>query len=211
MPTAEGTANRKETDGPGRPQPAARGRSGCKTVIRQEQMGEEFHRGGADVLKKRETWKLNTGLYCAWVFFVLGTGIYVSHWEVMPWQLIGRFWMLLAGVAALCPLLMKKVRGWQPRVHRLGSCLSLWAFRVLCFGCSLAVLGCCFLAVKPGGFDGDPGTQLRQALSGQYNDYLPVVHTLLAFRLPLTLTGGWIPSVILFQILLFHIIIIGIL
>lgn len=154
-------------------------------------------------MKKRETWKLNTGLYCVWVFFVLGTGIYVSHWEVMPWQLIGRFWMLLAGVAALCPLLMKKVRGWQPRVHRLGSCLSPWAFRALCFGCSLAVLGCCFLAVKPGGFDGDPGTQLRQALSGQYNDYLPVVHTLLAFRLPLALTGGWIPSVILFQILLF--------
>ena len=66
----------------------------------------------------------------------------------------------------------------------------------------MAVLGFCFLAVNPGGFDGDPGVQLREAVTGNYRDYYPLLHTLIAFRLPLMLTGGWFSSVILFQILL---------
>lgn len=154
-------------------------------------------------LEKKPCWKLNTVLYGLWVFFVLGTGIYTSHWDVMPWRLIGRYWMLLAAVLVLAPLLLQKIRYWQPRKHRTGAGLSPWVFRTICFGCSLAVLGFCFLAVNPGGFDGDPVNQLRQALTGNYNDFLPVLHTLIAFNLPLALTGGWIPSIILFQILLF--------
>ncbi len=156
-------------------------------------------------MKKKQGWRLNTVLYGLWVFFVMGTGIYTSHWDFLPWRLIGRFWMLLAAVVVLCPLLLRKIRGWTPKKHRLGSHLPPWAFRGICFGCSLAVLGFCFLAVNPGGFDGDPVNQLRQAMTGEYDDYLPVVHTLIAFKLPLTLTGGWIPSIILFQILLFSV------
>lgn len=154
-------------------------------------------------MKKRRIWTLNTFLYAMWVFFVLGTGLYATHWDAMPWHLIGRFWMLLAGVAVLPPLLMRKIREWRPGKPGRASRLPVWAFRTICFCCSLLVLGFCFLAVKPGGFDGDPGNQLRQALTGQYSDYRPVTHTLIAFKLPLTLTGGWIPSIILFQILLF--------
>ena len=154
-------------------------------------------------MKKKPSWRLNTALYGLWVFLVMGTGIYTSHWDVLPWRLTGRFWMLLAAVAVLCPLLMRRIRDWTPKIHRLGSRLPPWAFRGICFGCSLAVLGFCFLAVNPGGFDGDPVNQLRQAITGVYDDYLPVVHTLIAFKLPLALTGGWIPSIILFQILLF--------
>ena len=154
-------------------------------------------------LKRKKSWRLNTILYGLWVIFIMGTGIYTSHWDALPWRLIGRFWMLLAAVAVLCPLLMRSIRIWKPGKLRFGSRLSPWTFRGICFGCSLAVLGFCFLAVNPGGFDGDPVNQLRQAISGKYDDYLPVVHTLIAFKLPLTLTGGWIPSIILFQILLF--------
>ena len=154
-------------------------------------------------MKEKRGWRLNTVLYSLWVFFVMGTGIYTSHWDALPWKLIGRFWLLLAVILAVCPLLMKRIRDWVPRVHRFGQRLSPWVFRGICFGCSLAVLGFCFLAVNPGGFDGDPVNQLRQAVTNHYNDYLPVTHTLIAFKLPLLLTGGWIPSIILFQILLF--------
>ena len=154
-------------------------------------------------MNKKRIWTLNTVLYGLWILLVLGTGIYASHWDAMPGQLLGRFWMLLAGTAVLAPLLLRKIRGWTPKKHLLGSRLSPWAFRGICFGCAMLVLGFCFLAVNPGGFDGDPGVQLRQAVTGQYNDFYPVVHTLLVFKLPLLLTGGWFSSVILFQILLF--------
>lgn len=46
-------------------------------------------------------------------------------------------------------------------------------------------------------------TQYTQAISGKYNDWHPVIHTLLVFRLPLLLTGGWINSVSIFQITVF--------
>ena len=152
---------------------------------------------------KKQIWTLNTVIYGLWVLLVLGSGLYISHWDAMPWQLVGRFWMLLAGIGVLCPLLLKKIREWKPRKHGFGSRLSPWAFRGICFGCSMAVLGFCFLGVLPGGFDGDPRMQTLQVLSGRYNDYYPVAHTLLVFKLPLLLTGGWLPSVILCQILLF--------
>ncbi|MBQ9253130.1 MAG: hypothetical protein IJ188_10910 [Clostridia bacterium] len=148
-------------------------------------------------------WKLNTLLYGLWLLLVLGTGAYASHYDAPLHQLTGRLWMALAAAGLLAPLVLKWVRNWTPRRHRLGQHLSPWAFRCICFGCSLLVLGFCFLAVNPGGFDGDPGVQLRQAVTGAYDDYYPVLHTLIAFKLPLMLTGGWFPSIMLFQILLF--------
>ena len=154
-------------------------------------------------VKKRSGWTLNAILYGAWLFFVLGTAVYAEYYDAELHRLTGRLWMALAGAAVFSPMVLGRVRKWTPKRRRFGSGLSPWAFRGICFGCSLAVLGFCFLAVNPGGFDGDPVKQLRQALTGEYNDFFPVLHTLIAFRLPLALTGGWFPSVILFQILLF--------
>ena len=154
-------------------------------------------------MKKKERWILNTILYSLWVFFVLGTAVYADYYNVEVHRLTGRIWMLLAGVLFLAPLVLKEVRGWTPQMHRLGSRLSPRAFRGIIFSCSLAVLGFCFLAVNPGGFDGDPAVQLEQALTGHYTDFHPVLHTLIVFWLPLKLTGNWFPSIVLFQILLF--------
>ena len=152
---------------------------------------------------KKTGWMANTLVYSLYVLFVLGTGLYADFYDTHLHRLTGRMWMLLLGVLILSPLLLRKIRDWVPKKHSLGSRLSPWAFRAICFGCSLAVMGFFFLGVNPGGFDGDPGVQLRQALTGQYDDYYPVLHTLLVFRLPLALTGGWFPSIILGQILLF--------
>ncbi len=155
-------------------------------------------------MKRRKAgWTLNTVLYGLWVCFVLGTAQITAFHDAEPQLMTGRLWMILIGAAVLCPLLLRRIREWTPRRCPLGEKLSPWAFRAVCFGLSLAVLGFCFLAVNPGGFDGDPVVQLRQALSGEYDDFHPVLHTLISFRLPLALTGGWFPSVILFQILLF--------
>ena len=154
-------------------------------------------------MRNRSEWTLNTIVYGFWLLLVLGTAVYADFYDAALYRQTGMLWMVLAGIFVFTPMILKKVRAWQPRKHYCGSHISPLAFRAVCFGCSMAVLGFCFLAVNPGGFDGDPGIQLHQVLNGQYNDYYPVLHTLLALWLPLTLTGGWFPSVMLFQILLF--------
>jgi hypothetical protein len=60
-----------------------------------------------------------------------------------------------------------------------------------------------FVACYPGGWSDDSFNQYNQAIQNRYNDWHPVLHTLLAFKLPLTLTGGWPGSVVLLQILCF--------
>ena len=154
-------------------------------------------------VRKKNGWTLNTILYSLWLFLVFGTAIYADFYDKELHRLTGRMWMLLAGVMFFVPIILKKTHNWTPKKHLLGSGLSPWTFRATCFFCAIAVLGFCFLAVNPGGFDGDPSVQVRQVLNREYNDYYPVLHTLIAFWLPLTISGGWLPSMILFQILLF--------
>ena len=154
-------------------------------------------------MRKRHEWTLNTLIYGLWLLFVLGTAVYTDFCEVELHRLTGRMWLAAGFSAALAPLILKAVRAWKPRTRSIGDPLSPWLFRGICFGCSLLILGFCFLAVNPGGFEGDPASQMEQVLSGNYNDYYPAAHTFLALWLPMALTGGWFPSVILFQILLF--------
>lgn len=56
-----------------------------------------------------------------------------------------------------------------------------------------------YIAFYPGSFSPDSLDQYTQALTGRYNDWHPVFQTLFTFTLPLSLTGGWSGSVILFQ------------
>ena len=61
-----------------------------------------------------------------------------------------------------------------------------------------------YLLFYPGSFGGDNVSQYAQAVGAHgYNDHHPVLHTLFTFTLPLRLTGGWVGSIVLFQIILF--------
>lgn len=60
-----------------------------------------------------------------------------------------------------------------------------------------------YISHYPGGFSPDSITQFAQTIDNKYNDWHPVIHTLIAFKLPLSLTGGWIGSIVLFQIICF--------
>ena len=59
-----------------------------------------------------------------------------------------------------------------------------------------------FINCYPGIFSYDSIVQYTQAIDNEYNDWHPVIHTLIAYKLPLTLTGGWFGSIILEQIIL---------
>lgn len=59
-----------------------------------------------------------------------------------------------------------------------------------------------FLAYSPGGLSNDSFTQLLQVESGSYNDWHPVLHTILAFTIPLKLFGS-VESIAVCQIAIF--------
>lgn len=59
-----------------------------------------------------------------------------------------------------------------------------------------------YISVFPGTFSFDSMQQLDQALTGEYTDWHPVIHTLLFFTLPLKLFGS-AESIVLVQIFLF--------
>ena len=73
---------------------------------------------------------------------------------------------------------------------------------LIAFFCTAAVLSVWRLSCWPGGFAPDAGDQLYQAMSGQYSDWHPVLHTLLFYTVPLRLTGSPY-SIFLFQDLVF--------
>lgn len=117
------------------------------------------------------------------------------------------------GVACLGALLLSAVLG--PVVLRLLSRCNAQPQQkkepvlkqVLLNGCfyliPLAVFLVYFIACYPGGWSDDTFNQYLQAIGNEYDDWHPVLHTLLAFKLPLTLTGGWAGSIVLFQSLCF--------
>ncbi|MBO4899407.1 MAG: hypothetical protein J5509_03890 [Lachnospiraceae bacterium] len=73
----------------------------------------------------------------------------------------------------------------------------------------VSVLVCLFIlllwlwAYFPGSYFKDSIEQYEQAMSGHYNDWHPVWHTLLFFTIPLKLTRGAVWSVVFWQMLLF--------
>lgn len=62
-----------------------------------------------------------------------------------------------------------------------------------------------FIAYLPGGFSPDSIVQLQQAFDGRYDDWHPVLHTLLLFTLPLKLTGS-VVSIVFIQLILFSLV-----
>ena len=60
-----------------------------------------------------------------------------------------------------------------------------------------------YAAFYPGGFSPDSINQYEQAAGFKhYNDWHPVLHTLITFTLPLRLFGGWAGSIVLMQIVI---------
>lgn len=79
-----------------------------------------------------------------------------------------------------------------------GASVKTWGiFFIISFG----VLFLFYICSYPGTFSTDSVSQYEQALNNQYSDWHPVLHTLIAFKLPLMLTGGWKGSIVLFQML----------
>ena len=108
---------------------------------------------------------------------------------------------LLIGSCAAAPLMIRIAR----RVPAQRAKVEPRSCRLWFFGCFILALAPFLFMLKlryPGVFTGDSDVQYAQAVSGSYNDWHPVLHTLLAFTLPLKLTGVK-GSIVLFQMIEF--------
>ncbi|NBI69612.1 hypothetical protein D3Z50_00745 [Clostridiaceae bacterium] len=60
----------------------------------------------------------------------------------------------------------------------------------VCFLCTFGVLMAYYYAFFPGSFSPDSNGQLAQAISGNYSDWHPFIHTLLFFTIPMKIWGA---------------------
>ncbi|MBQ9334738.1 MAG: hypothetical protein IJS12_10435 [Lachnospiraceae bacterium] len=68
----------------------------------------------------------------------------------------------------------------------------------------LVITAVWFIAFRPGSYEQDNIAQLKQAISGEYDSWHPIWHTLVFFTLPYKLTGR-AESVVVFQMICFSI------
>lgn len=143
-------------------------------------------------------------LYSVFVFTThLITGDYLSWGFSKPYFLT--FFAIILGLSVvLCPLLIQFLSKATIRSDRLSSQKAKrFSPSIIFYVIPFSLLFLFYLAYYPGGFSLDSIKQYTQAVNNEYNDWHPVVQTLFAFKLPLSLTGGWSGSIVLFQIMCF--------
>lgn len=104
----------------------------------------------------------------------------------------------------ICPLILRFLA--KAKITSPAPVKDSSARKKLCTGISFFLIAFIwflifYITYYPGGFSPDSWEQYAQAITNEYSDWHPVLHTLLTFKLPLLLTGGWIGSIVLFQIL----------
>ena len=115
-------------------------------------------------------------LYVAFVAYFAGSGFLKDPASTV----VSLLCAALLAMACLCcfSLLSSRIADWKGlRPRPLGKHRWLWFF--LFFAVSLAVYGAALAAAWPGGVNYDASNQWRQALSGEYNNWHPVFHTLM--------------------------------
>ena len=134
-------------------------------------------------------------LFIIYSAFIIITGFFMSKGEFiyfLRWSALG-----VIVIVATTPFLLKSIgklkirniKGIRVRYLTIASiCIPFFSFILM------------YLIFYPGGFSPDSIVQYTQVVNNSYNDWHPVLQTLLAFTLPLSLTGGWIGSIVLFQI-----------
>ena len=149
--------------------------------------------------KMGERPKLNTVLFAVCLGAVM-FGQFLLRLDFSPLYFAVGCALTVLFAAIVSPFCIRVVSGLQ--FPRRGNS-SGKGFRVFCYVLPLAVFLLYYAAYYPGCFSDDSIVQYQQALTNQYNDWHPVLQTLLVFKLPLLLTGGWVGSIMLFQMVAF--------
>jgi len=147
---------------------------------------------------------INGLLLILYSIFVFVTFVFVAENDL---KYFPRWCFLIVILSvALCPMLLRAVRRldtdrWMTRTEGVKSNEIRW--RIIFFAVPLVFFLVKYVIHYPGAMTNDSFKQYGQVLTGRYNDWHPVLQTLFSFRLPLTLTRGWIGSISLFQVFVF--------
>ena len=106
----------------------------------------------------------------------------------------------------ICPLLLKLAKRIYIGQPHTDKPIHRFAWLLLFFFIPLILFLVKYIIYYPTAFSPDSIVQYQQVLTGSYIDWHPVMQTLLFIKLPLLLTGGWIGSITLFQIIVFSVI-----
>lgn len=161
-------------------------------------------------ITKKLKWKQN--LLLLYLFIVGATQIFLNIYDtVSKSELLGNmciylgiYFLLLLFVCPKLIELFKKIKIKKEEVVAVNRKEKIkWIITFL--GISFSILLLRYLASCPGGFSPDSLTQYQQAITGEYSDWHPVLHTLVIFKFPLKLTGT-VEAIVLFQIIYFALI-----
>ena len=134
-----------------------------------------------------------TFIFSAYFFFTTGQ---VTYW--LRWTLF--VFVLSVGI---CPRMIRWLKEKDfcraEEAERVRRNDRKW--RLIFLLVPLSVLLLKYIVYYPGAMSTDSLWQYEQAVTGKYHDWHPVIQTILSITLPLKLTGGWIGSVTLFQII----------
>lgn len=132
-----------------------------------------------------------------YLFFIIAAQAFLKGEEDISFLMV----FILVLLMCIGPVIFRKAKRLkiilqEKKISRKEKILWVLFFFILCF----AVLIQWYLAYFPGVFTEDAVYQYKQALSGQYSDWKPIIQTLITFTLPIKLTG--VPeSIVLFQII----------
>ncbi len=151
---------------------------------------------------------INGLLLILYSIFVFSTYAYLIVYSNFPLTTIdGKAylirWVFLIMICSVicCPLLLKATQRIKISSHLVSKDNhSNIKWKMLFFGVPFLVSFFKYITYYPTAFSTDSFSQYSQAITNRYNDWHPVIQTLFSFKLPLTLTGGWIGSISLFQI-----------
>ena len=156
-------------------------------------------------MKKNTKLDLNSILFALYHFAVWAIYLFVHRYSYggskidFVFSLMGIFLITVPASFLLLKYISKlSIKDTELRWSRKGKFGLISIF----FCLNLIVLLVWFVAYFPGGFSPDSINQYEQAISDNYNDWHPFLHTVLFFSIPLKLAGN--PSaIVLFQIVAF--------
>ena len=134
-----------------------------------------------------------------YLFFVISIHNFVAGEGELSPAFAVKCLLALLFLALICPIIIRKTRqlGVSLREETVPEGRKRWWIPIF-FALSFGVLMRWYLSYYPGAFSTDAVYQYKQALTGRYNDWKPILQTLITFTLPVRLTGR-VDSIVLFQ------------
>ena len=137
-------------------------------------------------------------LFCIYLIIIMGAQIILSMLSIR--HFLATTYLAIGLSVFLSPIILRNVKKIKLVANEAED---NGREKLLYIVFPLVVFSIHYIAFYPGTFTTDALRQYSEAINGTYSDWHPFAHTFLAYTLPLTITGGWIGSIALLQMLCF--------